>query len=110
MWYSSVSILVTTYVSSRCCNYGGDVNSSDSTFFDLFSSLTVCGAPAVTAGDVIVYLVGYIFCIIDCYIYRNIFSRIDITYYKLSYISGSALPLKTLVFYIYQLRGTMQYN
>jgi hypothetical protein len=28
--------------------------------FDLFSSLTVCGAPVVTAGDVKVYLVGYI--------------------------------------------------
>jgi hypothetical protein len=38
----------------------GDVSSSDSTF-DLFSSLTVCGASAVTVGDVRVYLVGYIY-------------------------------------------------
>jgi hypothetical protein len=63
MWYSSVSTLVTTYTPSRCCNYG-DVNSLDSTF-DLFSSLTVYGALAVTVGDVRVYLVGYIFYIID---------------------------------------------
>jgi hypothetical protein len=54
---------VTTFAPSRRCNCG-DVRSSDSTF-DLFSSLTICGAPAVTAGGVRVYLVGYIFCIID---------------------------------------------
>jgi hypothetical protein len=42
----------------------GDVSSSDSTF-NLFSSLTIYGAPSVTVGDVRVYLVGYIFCIID---------------------------------------------
>jgi hypothetical protein len=47
----------------------GDVSLSDCTF-DLFSSLTVCGAPAVTAGNVRVYLIGYIFCIIDCHICR----------------------------------------
>jgi hypothetical protein len=33
----------------------GDVSSSDSTF-DLFSSLTVCGAPAVTAGGMLEYI------------------------------------------------------
>jgi hypothetical protein len=57
----------------------GDVSSSDSSF-DLYSSLTVCGAPAVTAGggDVRVYLIGYIFCIIDCHICWDIFGRIDI--------------------------------
>jgi hypothetical protein len=31
-------------------------------------------------------------------------------YYRLSYVSRGALPLKTLVLYIYRLRGTMQYN
>jgi hypothetical protein len=99
----------------RRCNYGG-VSSSDFTF-DLFSSLTVCGAPAVTTGDVRVYLVGYIFCIIDYHICRDIFGRlyillidyhicrdifgmIDIMYYKLSYVSRGTLPLKTLVLYI----------
>jgi hypothetical protein len=50
------------------CHYDavtmGDVSSSDSTF-DLFSSLTVCGAPTMTAWDVRVYLISYILCIID---------------------------------------------
>jgi hypothetical protein len=87
----------------------GDVSSSVS-IFDLFSSLTVCGAPVVTAGGVRVYLVGYIFCIIDCHICQDIFSRIDIMYCRLSYVFGGALPLKTLVLYIYRSRGTMQYN
>jgi hypothetical protein len=87
----------------------GDISSSDSTF-DLFSSLTVCGAPTVTAGDVRVYLVGYILCIIDCHICRDIFGRIDIMYYRLAYVSRSALPLRTLVLYIYRPRGTIQYN
>jgi hypothetical protein len=36
----------------------GDASSSDSTF-SLFSSLTVCGAPAVTVDDVRVYCVEY---------------------------------------------------
>jgi hypothetical protein len=84
----------------------GDVSSLDSTF-DVFSSLTVCGVPAVTAGGVRVYLVGYIFCIIDCHICRDIFGRIDVMYCRLSYVFGGALPLKTLVLYIYLPRGTM---
>jgi hypothetical protein len=42
--YSSHSIHAITTLQLR-----GDVSSSDFTF-DLFSSLTVCGAPAVTAG------------------------------------------------------------
>jgi hypothetical protein len=46
----------------------GGVSSLDSTF-DLFSSLTVCGAPAVTAGDVRVYLIDYILCIISYHIW-----------------------------------------
>jgi hypothetical protein len=75
-----------------------DVSSSDSTF-DLFSSLTVCGAPAVTVGDARVYLVGYIFYIIDCHICWDIFGRINIMYCRLSYVSECALPLKTLVLY-----------
>jgi hypothetical protein len=104
MWYSSVSTPVTTFAATA-----GDVSSSNSTF-DLFSSLTICGAPAVTAEDVRVYLVGYIFCIIECHIYRNIFGRIDIMYCRLPYVSRFILPLKTLVLYIYRLRGTMQYN
>jgi hypothetical protein len=79
-----------------------DVSSSDSTL-DLFSSLTVYGAPAVTARDVRVYLISYIFCIIDCHICRDIFDRIDIMYYKLLYIFRCVLPLKTLLC-IYQPR------
>jgi hypothetical protein len=54
-----------------------------------------------------VYLVGYILCIIDCYVYRDIFSRIDIMHYRLSYVFRVVLALKTLVFYIYRSRGTM---
>jgi hypothetical protein len=87
----------------------GDVSSSDFTF-NLFSSLTVYDVPAVTADDVRIYLVGYILCIISCHICQNIFDRIDIMYYKLPYISGDTLPLKTLVLYIYWSRDTMQYN
>jgi hypothetical protein len=55
-----------------------------------------------------VYLVGYIFCIIDCHICRDIFGKIDIIYYRLSYVYRGALPLKTLILYIYLPRGTMQ--
>jgi hypothetical protein len=66
-FYSSHSIRVITTLQLQ-----GDVSSSDSTF-DLFSSLTVCGAPAVTAGGVRLYLVGYILCIIDCHICWDIF-------------------------------------
>jgi hypothetical protein len=68
------------------------------------------GTPYVSLGCVRVYLVGYIFCIIDCHICRDIFDSIDIIYYRLPYVSGGALTLKTLVIYIYQPRGTMQYN
>jgi hypothetical protein len=57
-----------------------------------------------------VYLIGYIFYIIGCHICQDIFVRIDIMYCKLPYISGGALPLKTLILYIYRSRGTMQYN
>jgi hypothetical protein len=78
-----------------------DVSSLDSTF-DLFSSLTICDAPAVNVGDVRVYLVAYIFCIIDYHIYQDIFSRINIMYYRLPYISGGVLPLNILVLYIYR--------
>jgi hypothetical protein len=31
-------------------------------------------------------------------------------YCRLSYVSRDGLPLKTVVLYIYRLRGTMQYN
>jgi hypothetical protein len=48
-----------------------------------------------------VYLIGYIFYIIDCHIYRDIFGRIDIMYCRLPYVSGGVLPLKTLILYIY---------
>jgi TRAP-type mannitol/chloroaromatic compound transport system permease small subunit len=47
-----------------------------------------------------VYLIGYIFCIINYHIYQDIFVRIDIIYCRLSYVSRGALPLKTLVLYI----------
>jgi hypothetical protein len=65
-FYSSDNIRVITMLQLR-----GNVNSSDSTF-DFFSSITVCGAPTVTGG-VRVYLVGYIFCIIDCHVYQDIY-------------------------------------
>jgi hypothetical protein len=54
-------------------------------------------------------LVGYIFYIIDCIYVWDIFSRIDIMYCRLPYVSRDVLPLKTLVLYIYRSRGTMQY-
>jgi hypothetical protein len=57
-----------------------------------------------------VYLIGYIFYIIDCHICRDIFDMIDIMYCRLSYISRGTFPLKTLVLYIYRPRGTMQHN
>jgi hypothetical protein len=59
-------------------------------------------------GDVRVYVVGYIFCIIDWHIYRDIFDTIDIMYCRLPYISGGILPLKTLACYIYRPRDTIQ--
>jgi hypothetical protein len=103
-FYSSHSIRAITTLQLR-----GDVSSSDS-IFDLFSSLTICGVPAVTTGGCRVYLVGYIFCIIDCHICQDIFGRIDIMYCRLPYVSRGALPLKTLVLYIYRPRDTMQYK
>jgi hypothetical protein len=106
-FYSSHSIHAITPL--RRCNYGG-MSVCRIFTFDLFSSLTVCDAPAVTAGDVRVYLVDYIFCIIDCHICRDIFGRINIMYCSLPYVSRAVLPLKTLVLYIYRLRGIMQYN
>jgi hypothetical protein len=81
-FYSSHSIRAITMLQLR-----GDVSLSDFTF-DLFSSLTVCGAPAVTAGDVRVYLVGYIFCIIDYHICWDIFDSLYILYNRLLYMSG----------------------
>jgi hypothetical protein len=47
-----------------------------------------------------VYLIDYIFCIIDCHICRDIFGRIHIMYYILSYVSRYDLSLKTLILYI----------
>jgi hypothetical protein len=64
----------------------------------------------MTVGGVIVYLIGYIFCIIDCRIYQNIFDMIDIMYCRLSYVSGCDLPLKTLILYIYGPRDTMRHT
>jgi hypothetical protein len=45
-------------------------------------------AAVVTAGDVRVYLVNYIFCIIDYHICRDIFGRLYILYNILPYMSG----------------------
>jgi hypothetical protein len=55
-------------------------------------------------------LVGYIVCIIDSHVCRDIFGRIDIMYCRLPYVYGGVLPLKTLVLYIYRPRCTIQYN
>jgi hypothetical protein len=60
--------------------------------------------------DVRVYLIGYIFCIINDHICQNIFDMIDIMYCRLPYGSRCVLSLKTLVLYIYRSRGTIQYN
>jgi hypothetical protein len=86
-----------------------DVSSSDSTF-DLFSSLIIYGVPTVTVGYVRVYLIDYIFCIIDYHVCQDIFDRIDIMYYRLPYVSRGVLPFKTLVVYVYRPSGTIQYN
>jgi hypothetical protein len=102
-FYSSHSIRTITMLQLR-----GDVSSSNSTY-DLFSSLTVCGASALTTGDVRVYLVDYIFCIICCHICRDIFGRINIMYCRLPNVFGGTLLLKTSVLYIYRSRATMQY-
>jgi hypothetical protein len=63
-----------------------------------------CRPPRAHDTAVIVYLVGYILSIIDCHICRDIFGRIDIMYSRLPYVSRVALPLKTLVLYIYTSR------
>jgi hypothetical protein len=68
-----------------------------------------------------VYLVGYIFYIINGHICQDIFGSIDIMYCKLPYVSRCVLSLKTLILYrilslktlilyIYRSRDTMQYN
>jgi hypothetical protein len=87
--YCLYVVLVGFYSSYNICTImmlqlWWDVNSLDSTF-DLVSSLTVCDAPTVTAGDVRVYMVDYIFCIIDYLICRDIFGRIIlcIVYYHM---------------------------
>jgi hypothetical protein len=74
----------------------GDGSSLDSTF-GLLSSLTISSAPAVTVGDVRVYFLDYILCIIDYHICQNIFGRVDIIYCILPYVYGGILPLQTLV-------------
>jgi hypothetical protein len=56
----------------------------------------VCkGAPDILIEYIRVYLVGYILCIIDYHICRDIFGRIDIMYCRLPYVSRGVLPLKT---------------
>jgi hypothetical protein len=67
-------------------------------------------APRIPLRNVRVYLVAYIFYIIDYYICRDIFSKINIMYCRLAYVSGGALSFKTFVLYIYRPRGTIQYN
>jgi hypothetical protein len=56
------------------------------------------------------YLLCYIFHIINCYVYWDIFCMIDMMYYILSHVSGYILSLKTLVLYIYPSSGIVQYN
>jgi hypothetical protein len=48
------------------------------------------------------FMVGYIFYIIDCHICQDIFDRMDIMYYRLTYVSERVIPLKTLLLYIYR--------
>jgi hypothetical protein len=109
MWYSLVFTPVTTYVASRRCNCGGMSTHRilPSTYSPVSPSVVL---PLWLRGEVRVYFVGYIFCIIDYHICRDIFGRIDIMYCRLPYVSRSALPLRTLVLYIYRPRDTMQYN
>jgi hypothetical protein len=54
--------------------------------------------------NVRVYLIGYILCIKDCDICRDIFGRIYIMSCRLPYVSGCVLSFKTLILYIYQPR------
>jgi hypothetical protein len=56
-----------------------------------------------------VYLVDYIFCIIDYHIYQDIFGMINIMYYRLSYVSRYVLSLKTHV-PLYICTSIKQYN
>jgi hypothetical protein len=58
MWHSSVSTPVTAFAPSQRCNCGG-MSVRRILPLTYSSSLTVCGAPAVTAEDVRVYLVGH---------------------------------------------------
>jgi hypothetical protein len=44
------------------------------------------------------------------YVFRGIFGRLDIMYHRLSYVSACASPFKSLVLYIYWLRGTMKHQ
>jgi hypothetical protein len=75
----------------------GDVSSLNYTF-DMFSRFTIYGALAVTMRDVTIYLISYIFRIIDYYICQNIFNRIYILY--IVDVSGDNLLLKTIILYI----------
>jgi hypothetical protein len=85
---------------------------------DLFHSVSSCSTNTMRCLESIsarflrvrVYLVGYIFCIINCHICWDIFGRIDIIYCSLLYVFRGVLSLKTFVLYIYRLRGTMQYT
>jgi hypothetical protein len=80
----------------------GDVNSSDSTF-DLFSSLTIW-CFRCDCGGVKIYLIDYIFCIIDYHICQD-------RYYVLYTIIciWRCLAHQTFLIYMYRLRGTIQY-
>jgi hypothetical protein len=60
---SLISILVTTSALQHHYNCGGV------SLWLLFSSLTVCNAPDTSVGEVRVYMVVYIFCIIDRHMY-----------------------------------------
>jgi hypothetical protein len=42
------------------------------------------------------------------YVFGGIFGRLDIMYYRPSYVSGGAVPFKSLGLYIYWSRGTMK--
>jgi hypothetical protein len=44
------------------------------------------------------------------YMLGYIIGRMDIMYCRILYVFIGVLPFKTLVLYIYQSRGTMQYN
>jgi hypothetical protein len=65
--------------------------------------------PFIPYVTVRVYLIGYIFYIIDYHICQNIFDRIEIMYYMLSYIFRGALSIKTSA-PIYICTSIKQYN